>query len=413
MQQKRRHFIIFDEEDEEFSLSFAPSLLPSLRTNSREWHVLPRSSHWRKEHFLFEKSYLDAQFTNSFRMSRKSFFCLHALLQPHIQKKQTHLRPTIPSEHHLAIFLYHIAQGNRYTSLTDQFGVGKSTVCNIIGDISKAIVQQLSQRYIRFPSIDEAMRSMEFWRDKTGIPGVVGCIDGTHIPIIQPAHSGTAYCNRKGYYSINVQAAVDHRKRFIEATVGWPGSVADGRVFANSFLKSNLEQLLGTLPSTPVATRPSAASRETQHENIPAFILADSAYPSTSRVVPTFKNNECNRDRDIKKLNAKLAGIRYCVENAFGICKGRFRLLNRPLESAKEDVVRTSYLITAIFVLHNFLIDRCDDTPVEVVLARDADGGNDSRLDANDDENNEQGGQEGFPTHNILLRHMYWLNSTR
>lgn len=37
----------------------------------------------------------------------------------------------------------------------------------------------------------------------------------------------------------------------------------------------------------------------------------------TSRVVPTFKNNECNRDRDIKKLNAKLAGLRYCVENAY------------------------------------------------------------------------------------------------
>jgi hypothetical protein len=34
-------------------------------------------------------------------------------------------------------------------------------------------------------------------------------------------------------------------------------------------------------------------------------------------------------------------------------------------------------------------------------------------LDANDDENNEQGEQGGFPTRNILLRHMYWLNSTR
>jgi hypothetical protein len=98
--------------------------------------------------------------------------------------------------------------------------------------------------------------------------------------------------------------------------------VGDGRVFANSFLKSNLEQLLSRLPSTPVATRMSSTSRETQHENVPAFILADSAYPSTSRIVPTFKNNESNRDRDIKKLNTKLAGIRYYVENAFGICKG-------------------------------------------------------------------------------------------
>jgi hypothetical protein len=355
-------------------------------------------------------------------MSRKSFFSLHALLQPYIEKQQTHFRPTIPSEHRLAIFLYHITQGNSYSSITDQFGVGKSTVSNIIRDVSKAIVQQLSGKYIRFPNVDEAMRSMEFWREKTGIPGVVGCIDGSHIPIIQPAHSGTAYCNRKGYYSITVQgnvflrslcsllAAVDHKKRFIELTVGWPGSVGDGRVFSNSFLKSNLEKLLSNLPPIPVATRMSSISRETQHENVPAFILADSAYPSTSRIVPTFKNNECNRNRDIKKLNAKLASIRYCVENAFGICKGRFRLLNRALECAKEDVIRASFLITAIFVLHNFLIDESDDTPInaEPNAVDDANLNEDMTDDERENNLNEHG---GMPTRDILLRHIYWLNN--
>ena len=145
-------------------------------------------------------------------MSRSSFRKLHALLQPHIQKQQTHLRLTIPSEHRLAIFLYHVAQGDGYTSLMDQFGVGKSTISYIIGDVSKAIVQHLSRKYIRFPNVDEAMSTMEFWREYNGIPGVVGCIDGTHIPIIQPAHSGTAYCNRKGFYSINVQGTILPRR---------------------------------------------------------------------------------------------------------------------------------------------------------------------------------------------------------
>ena len=206
-------------------------------------------------------------------------------------------------------------------------------------------------------------------------------------------------------------AAVDHKKRFIEVTVGWPGSVADGRVFSNSFFKTNLEWLLGDLPSVPVATRISSTSRETQYENVPAFILADSAYPSTSRVVPTFKNNECNRDRDIKKLNTKLASIRYCIEHAFGVCKGRFRLLNRPLECAKEDVIRASYLITAIFVLHNFLIDEHDDTPIDAV---EHDAGDDASNDLtggdSDDLNDENENTRGLSTRTILLRHMYWLN---
>lgn len=181
-------------------------------------------------------------------------------------------------------------------------------------------------------------------------------------------------------------------------------------MFANSFLKSNLEQLLGNLPSIPVATRTSTTSHETQYENVPAFILTDPAYPSTSRVVPTFKNTDCNGDRNIKKLSARLAAIRYCVEQAFGICKGRFRLLTRALEGAKEDITRTSYLITAMFVLHNFLIDECDDTPIEAVLdANDADL-NGGGVDGDEDNGNEEG---GFPTRNILLRHMYWLNGNR
>ena len=138
-------------------------------------------------------------------MTRQSFHRLHALLRPYIQKKETHLRPTIDSEYRLAIFLYHISHGAAYTVLVNQFGVGKSTVSGIIGDVSKAIVQQLSTKYIRFPNVDEAMRSIEHWREKSGIPGIVACIDGTHIPIIQCAKTGTVYCNRKGYYSINVQ----------------------------------------------------------------------------------------------------------------------------------------------------------------------------------------------------------------
>jgi hypothetical protein len=200
-----RRVRILLQEDDDFSLSFAPAVSSILGFSSREWHVVPRDTHWRKEHFLSDQSFLDVQFKTSFRLSQNSFFRLHSLLQPHIQKQQTHLHSTIPSEHRLAIFLYHVTQSSSYTSLTDQFGVGKSTVSNIIGDVSKAIVQQLSGQYIRFPNIDEAMRSMEFWREKSRIPGVVGCLDGTHIQILQPAHIGTAYCNRYGYYSINVQ----------------------------------------------------------------------------------------------------------------------------------------------------------------------------------------------------------------
>ena len=42
-----------------------------------------------------------------------------------------------------------------------------------------------------------------------GFSQTVGAIDGTHIPIIRPEQNPADYCNRKGYYSILMQAVVD------------------------------------------------------------------------------------------------------------------------------------------------------------------------------------------------------------
>ncbi|XP_048251815.1 putative nuclease HARBI1, partial [Haliotis rufescens] len=40
-------------------------------------------------------------------------------------------------------------------------------------------------------------------------PGVIGCIDGTHVRIQAPSDNEPAFVNRKGYHSINVQAVCD------------------------------------------------------------------------------------------------------------------------------------------------------------------------------------------------------------
>ena len=69
-----------------------------------------------------------------------------------------------------------------------------------------------------------------------GFPQAVGAIDGTHIPIIRPEQSPADYYNRKGYYSILMQAVIDFRGIFMDVCIGWPGKVHDARVFANSEL---------------------------------------------------------------------------------------------------------------------------------------------------------------------------------
>ena len=67
-----------------------------------------------------------------------------------------------------------------------------------------------------------------------------------HIPILRPSgNSGSDYFNRKGFYSIIMQAVVDYRGIFFDVYLGWPGKVYNARVLLNSLCYAKAQQ--GTL----------------------------------------------------------------------------------------------------------------------------------------------------------------------
>lgn len=49
------------------------------------------------------------------------------------------------------------------------------------------------------------------------------------------------YRNRKGYYSINVQAVADCDLKFLNIVARWPGSAHDATIFNNSQLRRRFE----------------------------------------------------------------------------------------------------------------------------------------------------------------------------
>ena len=64
--------------------------------------------------------------------------------------------------------------------------------------------------YIRFPSGDEMKKVLDGFEEKWGFQQCVGAIVGSHIPISAPELNHTDYYNKKGWYSMVVQAIVDH-----------------------------------------------------------------------------------------------------------------------------------------------------------------------------------------------------------
>lgn len=70
---------------------------------------------------------------------------------------------------------------------------------------------------------------------------VCGCVDGTLINILAPSQDEFQYVDRKSDHSINAMFVCGPNLRFFAASVRWPGSVHDARVFRNSAIGQRFE----------------------------------------------------------------------------------------------------------------------------------------------------------------------------
>ena len=131
-------------------------------------------------------------------------------------RHDTRFRKAVSVEKRVAICLWHLATAEDFRSLASRFGVGKSTACEIVNNVCKAIVDLLLPAVIVWPT-GEALATVRddfLQTSSTAPPQCGGAVDGTHIPIVAPPQSSAEYYNRKGFYSIVLEAVVDHQYRY-------------------------------------------------------------------------------------------------------------------------------------------------------------------------------------------------------
>ena len=273
-----------------------------------------RSSTWWEDVVL--NSFGPRDWRENFRVSKATFDYICYNLKPLFEKQNTSMKRPVSVEGRVAITLWILATPSEYRSIAHLLGVARSTVCVIVHETCRAIIQKFKPVYINFPTSENLRAVIQGFQDRWNIPQCAGSVDGTHIPVTPPAMNHTDYYNRKNWYSIIAQTVVDHNGLFRDLCIGWPGSVHDACVFSNSKLYSKVnsgELLQGEELRVTGGT-------------IPVFLIGDSAYPLLPWLLKPFSHSP-PLPRHHKNYNYRISRGRVVVEMAFGRLKACWRRL--------------------------------------------------------------------------------------
>nr|XP_005159262.1 putative nuclease HARBI1 [Danio rerio] len=281
--------------------------------------------------FLFER----------YRFSLQSITYIHNLIRPYITNV-THRGRALTSEQILCAALRFFANGSFLYNIGDAEHISKATVCRAVRKVCLALKRFL-HIFVVFPGHKPlGVIKEEFYRI-AGFPNVVGCIDGSHIPIIAPTENESDYVNRKSIHSINVQIICDAAHIITNVEAKWPGSVHDSRIYRECTLSNRL-----------------------QSGEIDGFLLGDRGYPCQPTLLTPYPEPEQGPQQRFNVAHCKTRGR---VEMTIGLLKARFQCL-RHLRVTPE---RACDIIVACVVLHNIAIFRGEPHPALHIQAPEED----------------------------------------
>lgn len=210
----------------------------------------------------------------------------------------------------------------------DLRGLNQSTVSRIIARFTRRISAH-SRNYIKFPENDQRLRDTQrkFYRI-ANFPNVSGCIDCSHIPIINPGGPhAELFRNRKRTFSINVQVVAGPNLEIFDIVARYPGSYHDSHIFNRSSVKGKF-----------------------QRRELPGYLLGDAGYPCLSYLLTPFREPHTPGEQRYNQAHIQTRNV---VERCFGVIKRMFPCLSRRLSTK---VSTSCYIVVACAVLYNIAL---------------------------------------------------------
>lgn len=177
-------------------------------------------------------------------------------------------------------------------------------------------------------------------------PHCLGAIDGKHVSIRKPPHSGSFYHNYKKFCSIVLMAVVNANYEFIMVDAGVNGRVSDGGVISHTEFGQMLNNNTLNIPQpAPFPVGPQSLQ--------PYVFVGDDAFAMTENLLKPYSPTAAGRlELHERIFNYRLSRARRIVENAFGILVSRFGVLQRCIQIKPK---KATTVTLACCYLHNFL----------------------------------------------------------
>ncbi|CAJ0607948.1 unnamed protein product [Cylicocyclus nassatus] len=244
--------------------------------------------------------------------------------------------------------------GSRFVAIGGTFSVfaldascGRETISVIVAEVTKAIISEPHD--IAFPTVtrEKLEEVARVTQARWDYPRACGFMDGKHIRIEKPEHSGSAYWNYKNFYSIVLLAVCDHDYRVLLYDVGSAGRAGDAAVYRSSWIKQFLDANDQVFPPTKDLG---------QVGPVQYHILVDGGFGQSLRFVRPYRDAEADTPEK-RRFNEKHSSARRMIESTFGILARRFQILMHPMQVIPSTAGR---IIKALLVLHNLLPRRQD-----------------------------------------------------
>ena len=183
---------------------------------------------WRNVYFNWDNE----QFKWKFRLTKDNFNIILNRIGASIVKTPTNLVPKpIELNRQLGPTIYRLTLGCTFTVIGDDFGISESLASQTFNQIVRKLVVNHFHEYVKMPSTEqEWINEIKGFIENYEFP-CTGAWDDFHVCVCSKLKN---HCNFKHKYSVSNMGLVGYNRRFLDLTVGPPGSTHDARFLRNT-----------------------------------------------------------------------------------------------------------------------------------------------------------------------------------